>query len=145
MVAISQTSVSNMFSERKMYEFRLQIHWILLLMFQLTIYQHWFRSSLGAVQATSHNLSQWWHSLLTHMCATRPQWVKLLFEMKQRHINIALSLFLVMFWNSHMTVCKHQISLILREMSCARIRTSHEFYISKRLTYSQNIWCSVIQ
>ena len=27
---------------------------------QLTIFQHWFRLWLGAVQATSHYLSQWW-------------------------------------------------------------------------------------
>ena len=27
---------------------------------QLTIFQHWFRWWLGAVQATSHYLNQWW-------------------------------------------------------------------------------------
>ena len=34
------------------------------------------RSWLGADQATSHYLNQWWHSLKTHICVTRAQWVK---------------------------------------------------------------------
>ena len=28
------------------------------------------------LQATSHYLNQWWPSLPTHICITRPQWVK---------------------------------------------------------------------
>ena len=28
------------------------------------------------VQATSHDLNQWWVSLLMHICVIRPQWVK---------------------------------------------------------------------
>ena len=43
MAAISQTTFSNAFSWMKMYEFRLWFHWNLFLMFQLTIFQHWFR------------------------------------------------------------------------------------------------------
>ena len=60
MAAIFQTTFSNAFSWMKMYEFRLRFHWSLFLRFQLTISQHWFRSWLGAVQATSHYLKQWW-------------------------------------------------------------------------------------
>ena len=60
MDAISQTTFSNGFFLMKMYEFRLTFHWSLFLRFQLTIFQHWFRYWLGAVQATSHYLSQWW-------------------------------------------------------------------------------------
>ena len=60
MDAISQTTFSNAFSWMKMYEFRLKFHWSLFLRFQLTIFQHWFRYLLGAVQATSHYLNQWW-------------------------------------------------------------------------------------
>ena len=41
-------------------EFRLKFHWSLFLMFQLRIFQHWFRKWLGADQATSHYLKQWW-------------------------------------------------------------------------------------
>ena len=56
----SQTRFSNAFSWMKMYEFHLKFHWSLCLRFQLTIFQHWFRYWLGAVQATSHYLNQWW-------------------------------------------------------------------------------------
>ena len=42
------------------YKFRLKFHWILFLWVQLTIFQHWFRKWLDAVQATSHYLNQWW-------------------------------------------------------------------------------------
>ena len=60
MAAVSQTIFSNAFSWMKMYEFRLKFHWSSFLRFQLTIFQHWFRYWLGAVQATSHYLNQWW-------------------------------------------------------------------------------------
>ena len=60
MAAIFQTTLSNAFSWMKILEFRLQFHWSLFLRFQLTIIQHWFRLWLGAVQATSHYLNQWW-------------------------------------------------------------------------------------
>ena len=58
--AISQTTFSNAFSRMKMNEFRLGFHWSLFLMFELTIFQLWFRLWLGADQATSHYLNQWW-------------------------------------------------------------------------------------
>ena len=60
MDAISQTTFSNAFSWMKMHEFRLRFHWSLLLRVQLTISQHWLRYWLGAVQATSQYLNQWW-------------------------------------------------------------------------------------
>ena len=60
MAAISQTTLSNPFSWMKIFEFRITFHWSLLLWFQLTIFQHWFRWWLGADQATSHYLNQWW-------------------------------------------------------------------------------------
>ena len=56
-----------------MYELRLRFHWSLFLRFQLTIIQHWFRWWLGAVQATSHYLIQWW-LVYWRICITRPQW-----------------------------------------------------------------------
>ena len=58
--AISQTTFSNVFSSMKMFEFRLRFHWSLFLRVELTIFQHWFRWWLGAYQATSHYLNQWW-------------------------------------------------------------------------------------
>ena len=60
MDAISQTSFSNAFSWMKMLEFRLRNHWNLFVRFEVTISQHWLRWWLGADQATSHYLSQWW-------------------------------------------------------------------------------------
>ena len=60
MAAIFQTTLSNAFSWMKMLEFRLKFHWSLFLRVQLTIVHHWFRCWLGADQATSHYLNQWW-------------------------------------------------------------------------------------
>ena len=37
-----------------------KFHWSLFLKVQLAITQHWFREWLGAGQATSHCLKQWW-------------------------------------------------------------------------------------
>ena len=60
MAAVFQTTFLNGFSWIKIYEFRLKFLWSLFLGAQLTIYQHWFRKWLGADQATSHYLNQWW-------------------------------------------------------------------------------------
>ena len=55
-----QTSFSNAFSWKKLFEFRLKFHWSLFPRAQFPIIQHWFRQWLGAVQAPSHYLNQWW-------------------------------------------------------------------------------------
>ena len=60
MAAVSPTTLLNAFSWMKMLEFWLKFHWSLFLRVQLTIFQNWFRWWLGAVQATSHYLNQWW-------------------------------------------------------------------------------------
>ena len=72
---ISHTTFLNVFSSMKMFAFPLKFHWSLFLSIQLITFQHWFRQWLGAVQATSHYLNQWW---LVYSCiyVTRPQWVK---------------------------------------------------------------------
>ena len=44
----------------KMYKFHLRFHWNLFLGFELTIFHHWFGLWLGADQATSLYLNQWW-------------------------------------------------------------------------------------
>ena len=59
MTAVSQT-LSNAFSWTKMLEFRWRFHWSLFLRVQFTIIQYWFRQWLGADQAISHYLTQWW-------------------------------------------------------------------------------------
>ena len=60
MACIFQMTFSNTFSWMKMYQFRLRFPRILLPRVQFTIFQHWFRYWLGAGQATSHYLNQWW-------------------------------------------------------------------------------------
>ena len=57
MNAISQMTFSITFSWN---QFRLRFHWSLFLRFDSTIFHHWFRSWLGALQTTSHYLNQWW-------------------------------------------------------------------------------------
>ena len=56
----SQTTFSSAFSWIKKSEFRLRSHWNLFLRLELTIFHHWFRKWLAAVQATIHYLYQWW-------------------------------------------------------------------------------------
>ena len=58
--AISQTTFSNAFPWLKMFQFRFNFYWHLLLGVQSIIFQHCFRWWLGAFQATSHYLNQWW-------------------------------------------------------------------------------------
>ena len=53
-------NISNAFSSMKMFGFWSKFHWSLFPGVQLTKFQHWFRSWLGAEQATSHCLNQWW-------------------------------------------------------------------------------------
>ena len=55
---ISRRSFQTHFLE-KIYGFRLIFHWNLSVWAQLTIFHHWFREWLGADQATSHYLNQW--------------------------------------------------------------------------------------
>ena len=44
----------------KMYQCQLKFHWSSFLKARLTKFQHWFRKWLGADQATSQYLNQWW-------------------------------------------------------------------------------------
>ena len=60
MDAIAQRTFSNAFSWMNMFEFLLKFHWSLFPRVELTIFQYWFRLWLGADQATSHYLNQWW-------------------------------------------------------------------------------------
>ena len=55
---------------------------------QLTISQHWLRWSIGAKQATSHYLTQWFPTWLMLICITRPQWLKYLSEIITWHTSI---------------------------------------------------------
>ena len=75
MADISLTTFSNAFSWMTTCEFHLRFHWSLFLWFELMIVQHWFRQCLA--QPGYKPLSEpMVVSLLTHICVTRPQWVK---------------------------------------------------------------------
>ena len=76
MMAAIFLTFSNTFSWMKTNEFWIRFHWRLFSWIQLIIFHDWFRQWLGADQATSHYLNQWWFRLLTHICVTRSQWVK---------------------------------------------------------------------
>ena len=58
--AISETIFSNAFSWNCEMKMKIQFHWTLFSMVQLTINQCWFSSWLGTDQATSHDMNQWW-------------------------------------------------------------------------------------
>ena len=77
MDVILQTLLSNHFLWKVIFWFK--CHWNLYLMVQLTRKQHWFRLLLDTEQATDPYMNQWWSSLLTHTCVTRPQWGDQLF------------------------------------------------------------------
>ena len=70
MAAISQTTCSNIFSWMKISEFQIEYYWNMFLGVSLTTWKHWFKSWLGAVQATNQYLNQCWPSSSTHMCGT---------------------------------------------------------------------------
>ena len=58
--AILQTIFWNALSWIKMLWFLYTFHWNIFPRVQLTIFQHWLRWWLGADQAASHYLNQWW-------------------------------------------------------------------------------------
>ena len=51
-------------------------HWSVFQRVQLTISHHCFMLWLGAEQATSHYLKQWWPDSLTHICGIMWRWDK---------------------------------------------------------------------
>ena len=56
----SLRTFSNAFPWMKIYKLRLRFHWSLFPRVQFIMFQHWFRLWLGAEQAPSHYLNQWW-------------------------------------------------------------------------------------
>ena len=86
---IFQTTFSNAFSWMEIVVFRWKFYWNLFHGVQLTILQHWFWKWLpGAGQATRHYLNQWWLSLMTHICVTRPQWINTIKRPQRRLRNM---------------------------------------------------------
>ena len=76
MAAISQTTLSNTFSWMKVWLFRLKFHWSLFLRVQLIISQHWFRLMAWRRPGDKPLSEPLTVRLPTHICTTRPQWVK---------------------------------------------------------------------
>ena len=72
MAANSQTTFSNAFSWMKMFEFRLKFHWSLFPRIQLTLCQIMAWRRTGDKPLSEPMMV----SLITHICVTRPQWVK---------------------------------------------------------------------
>ena len=68
------------FSWKKINEFRLTFLCKLFLSEKFTIFEHCFFCWIGADQLTTHYLISLMVSLLTNICVTRPQWVKLPFK-----------------------------------------------------------------
>ena len=66
MATILAGNISIAFSWMKMIQFWFNFHCTMFPGVQLTISQHWLRYWLGAKQATSHYLNQWWPIPLTH-------------------------------------------------------------------------------
>ena len=66
----------NAFSGIKIYKLRLRFHLNLFQRIQLHNIPALVRWLLYADQTPSNYLNQWWLSLFTHICVTRPQWVK---------------------------------------------------------------------
>ena len=65
-----------LFSSMKMFEFRLKFHWSLFPRVQLTIFQHWVQvmawRRIGDKPLSEPKMVR----STTHICVTRPQWVK---------------------------------------------------------------------
>ena len=115
MVAVSQT-LSNAFSWMKMLEFRLKFHWSLFLRVQLTIFQHWFRKWLGADQATSHYLTQWW---LAYRCIYASLGLNELIVDKILTID---TVFHLLMWIAIHWVCRIATYIIVTKYQCIVMR-----------------------
>ena len=88
-----------------MNEFCLGFHWSLFPRFKLTIFKHWFRWWLGADQATSHYLNQWWLiywciyvSLgLNELTDLIDIWIKTQFLFKKMHFENVSKMSVILF------------------------------------------------
>ena len=76
MADISQTTFSNAFSWIEIYQFRFIFHWSLFLRVELTIFQHRLRWLAWRRPGDKPLSEPMLISLPTHICVTRPQWVK---------------------------------------------------------------------
>ena len=73
------------FLEWKYLNFDLKFHWSLFLSIQFTISKHRFRQWLGADQATSHYLNQWWFISQTYTVETLYNTINFCWSTHKRH------------------------------------------------------------
>ena len=76
MAAIFQTTFSNAFSWMKTYKFRLRFHWSLFPRVQLNIFPTLIQIMAWRRPGDKPLSEPMMVILLTHICVTRPQWVK---------------------------------------------------------------------
>ena len=110
-----------------MYEFRLQFHWILFLGVQLTIIQYSFRLWLMMV------------SLPTHICVTRPQWIK--YKKTHQTVCKGMSVFTIHCIN------KSYVSMYIMQSNCTPPITSFpalSFFIRLRPPFHQAAICGAL-
>ena len=117
-------TLSITFSWMKILEFRLNFHWSL---FQLTIFQHWFRRWLVAWTAPVMV------SLLTHICANRPQWVKWI----TKHGNYIWDI------SEHVDYILTMFGYCTSQMICFILATYQQSWFHRSQTWSE-IWSPVV-
>ena len=91
MATIFQTTFSNAFSWMKMYEFWLKFHWSLFPRVRLSIFQHWVQIMAWRRPGDKPLSEPMMVRLLTHICITRPQWVKTRILILVKHLYIEMA------------------------------------------------------
>ena len=81
----------------KTFVYWFKFQWSLFLRVPLPISESWFRKWLGAEQATSHNLEQFWPSSLMHICGTEGDELLVYVQQKQWPLIIEFHMFSY-FW-----------------------------------------------
>ena len=113
MAAILQTTCWNSFPSRDVFVF---CHVFFKLRIQLIISWHKSTESLGTNHVTSHYLNKWCCYLWTHICVTRPRWVKIPKRISTHtRAEICRLLFLKVRWRFMMHI--HEITAIWIELS----------------------------
>ena len=119
-----------------MFEFRLWFHYSLFLRVQLTIFQHWFRLWLGAVEATSHYLNQWWLVCWRIYASLGRNELNRLFEVEYECIIISHKIVdLITYPSAKLSWSISGYTLCLREIKRSATRVSFvsgEFVCSQR-------------
>ena len=95
---------------------------------------------LGTEQATSHYLKQWWPSLLTYICVTWPQWVKIVTHLSRHK---SPSLFVICVVNIYWLIIQCVIHLMLLIISWW-VGPGRKHCITHRNTIPTRSWVSMV-